>query len=66
MCKASIAAALVAFGIIALVQEGTNAMVTPPAGLLPALTIGAVPALAQPQFHRRYCWTSLPGVYGGT
>ena len=37
MCKASIAAALVAFGIIALVQEGTNAMVTPPAGLLPAL-----------------------------
>ena len=46
MCKASIAAALVAFGIIALVQEGTNAMVTPPAGLLPALTIPAIETAA--------------------
>ena len=44
--KASIAAALVAFGIIALVQEGTNAMVTPPAGLLPALTIPAIETAA--------------------
>ncbi len=32
MCKASIAAVLLAFGIIALVQEGTNAMVMRPAG----------------------------------
>jgi hypothetical protein len=32
--KASIAAVLVAFGIIALVQKGTNAMVMLPAGLL--------------------------------
>ena len=46
MCKASIAAALVAFGIIALVQEGANAMVTPPAGLLPALTIPAIETAA--------------------
>ena len=46
MCEASIAAALVAFGIIALVQEGTNAMVTPPAGLLPALTIPAIETAA--------------------
>ena len=46
MCKASIAAALVAFGIIALVQEGTNAMVTPPPGLLPALTISAIETAA--------------------
>ena len=46
MWKASIAAALVAFGIIALVQEGTNAMVTPPAGLLPALTIPAIETAA--------------------
>jgi hypothetical protein len=46
VCKASIAAALVAFGIIALVQEGTNAMVTPPAGLLPALTIPAIETAA--------------------
>ena len=46
MCKASIAAALVAFGIIALVQEGTNAMVMPPAGLLPTLTIPAIETAA--------------------
>jgi hypothetical protein len=46
VCKASIAAALVAFGIIALVQEGTNAMVAPPAGLLPALTIPAIETAA--------------------
>jgi hypothetical protein len=37
VCKPSIAAVLVAFGIIALAQEGTNAMVMPPAGLLPTL-----------------------------
>src|SRR2546430_1147126 len=46
VCKASIAAPLVAFGIIALVQEGTNAMVAPPAGLLPALTIPAIETAA--------------------
>ena len=46
MCKASIAAVLVAFGIIALVQEGTNAMVMPPAGLLPTLTIPAIETAA--------------------
>ena len=46
MCKASIAAALVAFGIIALVQEGTNAMVMPPAGLLPTSTIPAIETAA--------------------
>ena len=46
MCKASIAAVLVAFGIIALVQEGTNAMVMPPAGLLPNLTIPAIETAA--------------------
>jgi hypothetical protein len=33
VCKARIAAVLLAFGIIALVQEGTNAMVMPRAGL---------------------------------
>jgi hypothetical protein len=46
VCKASIAAVLVAFGIIALVQEGTNAMVMPPAGLLPTLTIPAIETAA--------------------
>ena len=46
MCKASIAAVLVAFGIIALVQEGTNAMVMPPPGLLPTLTIPAIETAA--------------------
>ena len=46
MCKASIAAVLVAFGIIALVQGGTNAMVMPPAGLLPTLTIPAIETAA--------------------
>ena len=46
MCKASIAAVLVAFGIIALVQEGTNAMVMPPAGLLPTLPIPAIETAA--------------------
>jgi hypothetical protein len=46
VCKASIAAALVVFGIIDLVQEGANAMATPPAGLLPALTIPAIETAA--------------------
>jgi hypothetical protein len=46
VCKARIAAVLLAFGIIALVQEGTNAMVMPPAGLLPTLTIPAVETAA--------------------
>ena len=46
MRKASIAAVLVAFGIIALVQDGTNAMVMPPAGLLPTLTIPAIETAA--------------------
>jgi hypothetical protein len=46
VCKASIAAVLVAFGIIALVQGGTNAMVMPPAGLLPTLTIPAIETAA--------------------
>jgi hypothetical protein len=38
VCKASIAAVVLALGIVSLVQEGTNAMVTLPAGLRPALT----------------------------
>jgi hypothetical protein len=42
VCKASIAAVLLAFGIVSLVQEGTNAMVGPSAGLRPALTMPAV------------------------
>ena len=46
MCKASIAAILLAFGIVGLVQEGTNAMVMPPAGLLPTLTIPAIETAA--------------------
>ena len=46
MCKASIAAVLIALGIIALVQEGTNAMVMPPASLLPNLTIPAIETAA--------------------
>ena len=37
MCKASIAAVLLALGTVSLVQEGTNAMVIPPAGLLPTM-----------------------------
>ena len=46
MCKASIAAVLLAFGIVSLVQEGTNAMVALPAGLRPALTMPAVETVA--------------------
>jgi hypothetical protein len=46
VCKASIAAVLLAFGIIALVQEGTNAMVMTPAGLLPTLRIPAMETIA--------------------
>ena len=46
VCKASIAAILLAFGIVGLVQEGTNAMVMPPAGLLPTLTIPAIETAA--------------------
>ena len=46
MCKASIAAVLLAFGLIALVQEGTNAMVMPPPGPLPTLTIPAIETAA--------------------
>ena len=46
MCKASIAAVLLALGIVSLVQEGTNAMVALPAGLRPALTMPAVETVA--------------------
>jgi hypothetical protein len=46
VCKASIAAVLLAFGIVGLVQEGTNAMVMPPAGLLPTSTIPAIETTA--------------------
>jgi hypothetical protein len=46
VCKASIAAVLLAFGIIALVQEGTNAMVMRPAGLQPTLTVPAIETAA--------------------
>ena len=46
MCKASIAAVVLALGIVSLVPEGTNAMVGLPAGLLPALTMPAVEMVA--------------------
>ena len=46
MCKASIAAVLLALGIVSLVQEGANAMVIPPAGLLPTLTMSAIETVA--------------------
>jgi hypothetical protein len=46
VCKASIATVLLALGIVSLVQEGTNAMVIPPAGLLPTLTIPAIETVA--------------------
>ena len=46
MGKASIAAVLLALGIVSLVQEGTNAMVVLPAGLRPALTMPAVETVA--------------------
>jgi hypothetical protein len=46
VCKASIAAVLLALGIVSLVQEGTNAMVIPPAGLLPTLTMPAIETVA--------------------
>jgi hypothetical protein len=44
--KASIAAVVLALGIVSLVQEGTNAMVGLPAGLRPALTMPAVETVA--------------------
>ena len=46
MCKASIAAVLLALGIVSLLQEGTNAMVITPAGLLPTLTMPAIETVA--------------------
>src|SRR6516162_8741802 len=46
VCKASIAAVVLALGIVSLVQEGTNAMVGLPAGLRPALTMPAVETVA--------------------
>jgi len=46
VCKASIAAVLLALGIVSLVQEGANAMVIPPAGLLPTLTMSAIETVA--------------------
>jgi hypothetical protein len=46
MCKASIAAVVLALGIVSLVQEGTNAMVALPAGLRPASTRPAVETVA--------------------
>jgi hypothetical protein len=42
--KASIAAVLLALGVVSLVQEGTNAMVVPPSGLQPA---SATPAIVE-------------------
>ena len=46
MGKASIAAVVLALGIVSLVQEGTNATVALPAGLRPALTMPAVETVA--------------------
>jgi len=46
VCKASIAAVLLALGIVSLLQEGTNAMVITPAGLLPTLTRPAIETVA--------------------
>ena len=46
MCKASIAAVVLAVGIVSLVEEGTNAMVALPAGLRPASTMPAVETVA--------------------
>jgi hypothetical protein len=46
VCKASIAAVLLALGIVSLVQEGTNAMVIPQASLLPTLTTSAIETVA--------------------
>jgi hypothetical protein len=46
VCKASIAAVLVTFGIIALVQRGANAMIIPAADLLPTLTTPAIETAA--------------------
>jgi hypothetical protein len=46
VCKASIAAVLLALGIVSLLQEGTNAMVITPAGLLPTLTMPAIETVA--------------------
>jgi hypothetical protein len=44
--KASIAAVVLALGIVSLVEEGANAMVALPAGLRPALTMSAVETVA--------------------
>ena len=46
MCKASIAGVLLALGVVSLIQEGANAMVIPPAGLLPTLTMPAIETVA--------------------
>ena len=46
MCKTSIATVLLALGIVSLVPEGTNAVVIPPAGLLPTLTMPAIETVA--------------------
>jgi hypothetical protein len=46
VCKASMAAVLLALGIVSLVQEGATAMVIPPAGLLPTLTKSAIETVA--------------------
>jgi hypothetical protein len=46
VCKASITVVLLALGIVSLVQEGTNAMVIPSAGLLPTLTMPAIETVA--------------------
>jgi hypothetical protein len=46
VCKASIAAVVLAVAIVSLVEEGTNAMVALPASLRPALTMSSVEAVA--------------------
>jgi hypothetical protein len=46
MCKASITAVLLAFGIVAFFEESTNATIISPAGLLPTLAIPAIETAA--------------------
>src|SRR5262249_4095325 len=46
VCKASIAAVVLAVAIVSLVEEHTNAMAALPAGLRPALTMPAVETVA--------------------
>jgi hypothetical protein len=64
VCKASIAAVVLAVGIVSLVQEGTNAMVALPAGLRMGVVIAATVAPTSPSIDVCWYWSNSSQTRG--